>query len=189
MNARPALVLAAVCLLVASACAASVTIAIPQDAKGAPGSDATVPIHIRGAQGLGSLQLELTYDPAVLEPKEVVSGPGIPGVLLEYNVTAPGRLRVAVAGNEPINGDGELTTTFAVKSAGNCVLGIENARAWEQANGHDMLVKVESGRFAAEQAAGTAAGGGKLLWVAVGAGVVLLVIVLVLVGRGRRGRS
>ena len=183
MDTRPAFVLAAVCLLVASASAASVTIAIPQDAKGEPNGTATVPIHIRSAQGLGSLQFELTYDPAVLEAKEVVPGQGIPGVLLEHNVTAPGRLRVAVAGNQPINGDGELTATFAVKSAGNCVLGIENARAWEQANGHDMLVKVEPGRFATGQAAGTAAGGSKMLWVAVGGGVVLLVAILLLASR------
>lgn len=188
MNLRPTVVVGALCLLAvwASAAAASVTIAVPQDATGVPGHDAAVPIAIRGAQGLGALQFELTYDPAVLEAGEVVAGPGIAGVLLESNVVSPGRLRVAMAGNEPMTGDGELTAAFAVKAPGTSALGLENARAWEQANSLDMLVDVESGEFLA--VASPAAGNHVILLAVVG-GFVLLVVIAVVVARAKGQRS
>ncbi len=187
-NNRPAAFLGALCLLAAwaSAAAASVTVAVPHDATGTPGRDAVVPIAIRGAQGLGALQFELTYDPIVLEAGEVVAGPGIPGVLQESNVVSPGRLRVAMAGNEPMAGDGELTAAFAVKAPGTSALGIENARAWEQANSLDMLVDVETGQFVA--LASPEAGISAVLLAVVG-GLVLLVIIAVLVTRGKRQRA
>lgn len=189
MNMRPAVVVGAMCLLAtwASTSAASVTIAVPQDATGAPGGDAEVPISIRGAQGLGALQFELTYDPAVLEAGEVVAGQDIAGVLLESNVVSPGRLRVAMAGNEPMAGDGELTATFAVKAPGTSALALENARAWEQENGLDMLVDVESGQFVA---ATSSAAGSPVVLLAVVGGIVLLVIIAVLLaGRGKSQRA
>lgn len=187
-NNRLAALLGAMGLLLtwASAAAASVTIAVPHDATGVPGRDAEIPIAIRGAQGLGALQFELTYDPAVLEAGEVVAGPGIPGVLLESNVVSPGRLRVALAGNEPMAGDGELTATFAVKAPGTSVLGIENARAWEQTNSLDMLIDVESGQF---HAAASPAAGIPVALLAVMGGLVLLVILAVLLTRRGKGQK
>ncbi len=188
MNLRPTVVVGALCLLAAwpSAAAAAVTLAVPPDATGVPGRDAAVPIAIRGAQGLGALQFELTYDPAVLEAGEVVAGPGIPGVLLESNVVSPGRLRVAMAGNEPMAGDGELTAAFAVKAAGTSALGLENARAWEQANSLDMLVDVEPGQFLA---AASPAAGNRVVLLAVVGGVILLIIIAIFVRRGKGQRT
>lgn len=188
INRRRAAVAGALCLMAvwASAATASVTISVPQDATGVPGGDAEVPIAIRGAEGLGALRFELTYDPAVLEAGEVVAGQGIAGVLLESNVVSPGRLRVAMAGNEPMAGDGELTAAFAVKTPGTSDLSLENARAWEQENGLDMLVDVESGQFVA--AASPAAGIPVVVLLAVAGGVVLLVIIAVLLTRRGKGQ-
>ncbi len=182
MNTRNLAIVCALCLAAVPVSAAEVTLAVSPGAAGAPGSESDVPILLRDGRGLGSLQFELTYDPAVLEGRKVTAGPNMPAMLLEFHEVSPGRMRVALAGNEAMVDDGQLAVKFFVKSAGTSPLEIENARAWDQESGHDMLLLVESGQFDA-----TAPAGGMMVWLAVIAAVVIvLLIVMIAIRRGGR---
>jgi hypothetical protein len=163
--------LALVAILAPSARAASVTLAVPT-CKAAPNSAIKVPIQARQAEGVGSFQLELVYDPALLEFQEVEERPMLSGAMLASNVVAPGRVKLAGVGDpkKPLRGDGELVLVrFRVRGAGGkqCSLGIDNALAWEQTDAaFDMLVRTESGQFTVQRPGWpwilAAAGGGLL---------------------------
>ncbi len=165
--------------------ATSVTLVAP-NCQGLSGAEIKAPIHAREAEGIGSLQMEVVYDPTLLEPTEVEEGTMLPGAMLAFNVVAPGRLRVAVVGDPqtPVRGDGELVVVkFKVlgQAGRECPLNIEHAQAWEQTNeALDMLVKVEHGKFAIERA-------GMPLWIIVAVGVVVLLAVVVFILAARRG--
>jgi hypothetical protein len=172
-------------LMAAGAQAASVTLVAP-NCKGAPGTEMKAPIQARETEGLGSMQMEDTYDPTLLEPTEVEEGKMLSGAMLAFNVVEPGRLMVAIVGDpqKPVRGDGELAVvTFRVLGAAGkqSCLSIEHAQAWEQTNeALDMLVKVEPGNVSIE-------GAGMLPWVIVAAGGGLLaVLVFMLVARKRK---
>jgi len=76
-------------------------------------SDVIVPVSIEGAadKGLISYELELRYDPTVIQPQaEAVSLAGTQsrGLLAVTNSVQPGVLRVVVYGPRPIEADGVL---------------------------------------------------------------------------------
>ena len=127
-----------------STMAASATLSIPA-VKGAAGSTATVPIIVRSAEGLGALQFELAYDPLVAEPTAAEPGELVSG-LVDFNVIAPGRARVAMATNQAVSGDGEIIVlSFAVRGGKETRLTFHEVRAWEQATSHEMMVTAEPG--------------------------------------------
>lgn len=91
---------------------AYVTLSAPITAA-AVGSDFTIPITISDTTGLGIIayQLDLHYDPAVIQPRAVpVSGFGTlsSNLAMVYNPITPGVLKVAVYGATPLSGAGTL---------------------------------------------------------------------------------
>jgi hypothetical protein len=181
-------ILAFFALPAAVAPAASVTLIAPS-CQGATGAEIKAPIQAREAEGIGSLQMEVVYDPTLVEPLEVEEGKLLPGAMLAFNVVEPGRLRVAVVGDpqKPVRGDGELAVVkFKILGAAGKQgpLSIEHARAWEQTNDAlDMLVKLEPGKFSIERA-------GMPPWMIVAVGVGLLaVLVLMLVARNKKAAA
>ena len=174
----------AACLLALAgiAYAADVTVAIPE-VEGSTGADATVPVTVREAERMGPVQFDVVYDPAVLEVKGVEQQGDAPIGLFDYNVTEPGRLRIALSGEpeKPIEGEATLLlVSFKVlgSEGAKSDLTIENIRAWEQSTeALDMLVTAENGRF-------TVVGGGVPTFRPIIAGmVVLLALLAVLVLR------
>ena len=207
MNARVRMLLVAGCLaltlgaVTSVAQAASVTVALP-DVQAAPNSEVKVPIQVRGAQGMGPFQMDLTYDPVLLAVKTVSEGDSILVGLFDFNVVEPGRLRVVMTGDPktPVRGDGELlVVTFQVhgEAGKSCTLGVDKARAWEQTNeGLDMRVAVEPGTFtvsppitgqaAAVRPTGAATAGAPWLLIGVGLAVFIAAIVAILAVAMRR---
>jgi hypothetical protein len=58
---------------------------------------------------VGSYQFDLTFDPRVIEPRQIaadVSGTVSDGLSVAFNSPEPGRLKVAVYGAVPVGGDG-----------------------------------------------------------------------------------
>lgn len=194
MNARNSLgmiLAAATALCVATdGRAASVTVALPQ-INGSAKSEVRAPILVRGAQGLGPFQMDLAYDANVLEAKSVVEGGAFAVGLLDFNVLAPGRLRIVMTGDhaKPIEGDGTLLiVNFLVRGAQGqqSPLTAENVRAWEQTpEALDMRVSVEPGQFTVGAPAVPSAPGVPL-WVWFTAGGIAIVVILVLIAKTRR---
>jgi hypothetical protein len=160
---------------------ASVTIAGGSVAGGA-GASVTLPISVQGAQGLGALQMEFTYDPAVLEAVSVEEGALLAGAMVESKIGQAGRVPVALVAGKPISGDGELLKVrFRVLGAAGCAVGIEKARAWDQSTPPlDMLVTVQPGAV-------TVAAAGTPVWMygAIGGGAVVLAGLVWAVARKR----
>ena len=186
-NMLLALLLGSLVPLVARA--SSVTLGVGS-IKGASGSKVEVPINIRGAQQLGAMQLELIYDPAILDAPTVGKGSLPQEITVGQNIVTPGCLRIVIntPAKESISGDGTLMkVVFLVKgqSGQQCDLRLEQVQAWDntkpEAPPYEMLVTLEPGKFTV---------GGTGLSMALIAGIcgagVLLIVILAIVRRKPR---
>lgn len=124
----------------------ALTIFPPTETRINIGSETVMPISIMGAQDLGALQFELVYDEQILEIVNINNGPGMPPVLLDFNVVEPGLLRVALAGSEPIEGDTRLEVHLLGLAAGSGTIQFQEVQAWELATGYEMLTESRSGQ-------------------------------------------
>ncbi len=133
-----------------------------------------IPIILTGTTGMGALELVLTYDPAILEPKSAERGTLLSSnSLVEYFVNPSGRLAVTLISQEGVNGDGPVVTAhFLVKGeAGQkSALHLESVRAWN-GNHLDFLVTTTAGEF-------TVGGGWPWWWIAIAVAAVLLFLLL-----------
>lgn len=129
---------------------ASLTLILPQ-VKVSSDAEVTVPVLVKGAGGLGPLQMELLFDSQQLQFVKAAEGSGFGIGLFDFNLLEPGRVRLVMTGDpsKPIQGDGELfTVTFRANASasGTSALTAELIRAWEQTpEAHDMRVTVEAG--------------------------------------------
>jgi hypothetical protein len=115
-----------------------------------PDSEVAVPIQVKGADNVGAVQFELTFDNALLTPVNVKAGSLAANALVEFNSETPGRLAVGLATVKPIKGDGELVTArFKVNGKQGQVipLTLANAQAWDETTLNDILVKTEPGQI------------------------------------------
>ncbi len=71
-----------------------------------------VPIEVQRASNLGSLQLELVYDPQALELQDVRAGQLARNALVDFNRDTPGRVRIGVVDASGISGDGAIIILF-----------------------------------------------------------------------------
>ena len=107
-----------------------------------------VPIEVRGALNVGGLQLELIYDPEVLELQEVRAGPLARNALLESNSETPGRLKIALVDASGINGDGAVITVIFLPTGreGSSSLTLGNVEA-SDTDLRDLVVQTTSTKF------------------------------------------
>jgi hypothetical protein len=165
--------------------AASITVKAPS-VKGAKGDEVKVPLTLSGDPGIGALQLELTYDAAVLQAVSATNGSLVSGALVEFKVPAPGRLRVALATTDKVGGNGQIVVArFKVlgKKGQKSPLTLENVRAWQgDLNRFDMKVTAQSGEF-------TVSAGSSFPWWLILVLVLLLILAYVLWRRSRKGSS
>jgi len=192
--ARHVLLALSLCGLAALVAWASSVTLVVGSVKGASGSKVEVPINVRGAQQLGALQMDLTYDPAILDAPTVEKGALAQEITLGSNVVSPGRLRLVMntSARESVSGDGTLMkAVFVVKglSGQKCDLRLEQVQAWDNtkpdAPPYEMLVTVEPGKFAVGGAGLPMA----LIAAICGAVVVLLVVIVAFARRKPRGAT
>jgi len=181
------ILIAATALLLAGgrAQAASVTL-VAGDVLAGSGSEVVVPVTAEGAQKMGALMMDLTYDPTILQAKEIEEfqdGDLAAGASVEANVIEPGRWRVALARSEPIEGKGALLRfRFQAIGTGRSSMAIEKAQAWDQSTPPlDMLVKLQPGSV-------VVAAAGRPLWLygAIGAGAVMILLIVARVLRPKK---
>ena len=132
------------------ATATSVAIAVPA-AKGASGAEVKVPITITGAEGVGAMHVELTFDPAVLQPLSAEKGRLVASNALVDSNPQPGRLTIGMVSSDKVSGTGEVVVAkFKVlgKKNSKSVLGLDKVQAWEgDVNRFDIKVTTTPGEF------------------------------------------
>lgn len=87
---------------------ATVTVVLPK-VESTAAAEIKVPVQVRGAEGLGPLQLDLVFDAKQL--KFVKASEGASGVgLFDFNLAEPGRLRLVMTG-DPNKGNYRLDSS------------------------------------------------------------------------------
>jgi hypothetical protein len=115
-----------------------------------------VPIDIRSAGHIGSLHIELTFDPAVLQAKDVKTGKLVEKANIVSSLNNSGRVIIGIIDANGINGDGTVVTvSFDVIGKGTSTLGLENIEAYDATTLLDHATLADAGSFAAESSAVT----------------------------------
>src|SRR5437773_2488418 len=83
-------------------------VSVPAVSKAGPGADVVVPISVDPADGVVSMQFEITYDPAVITPTGVYKTSYTNSFELVSNVPSPGDLRITMYAVSPLSGSGEV---------------------------------------------------------------------------------
>jgi hypothetical protein len=74
----------------------------------APPQVVQVPINLRGASQVGSLELVLSYEPSLLEFSGVANGDLAMNAIIESRVSAPGKVWVGMIDAQGLTGDGAM---------------------------------------------------------------------------------
>ena len=122
-------------------------------------TNVNVPIHLTGAENIGSLEFVLTYDPSVLEVSGVEAGGLAQSALFDFGNRSPGRLRAGLIDSEGINGDGPIAVvSFKVVGPGasTSLLALENITTYDASSLLDILTNATSGSFTVDGRALTA---------------------------------
>lgn len=121
----------------------------PLPAASAPAPSAVeVPLNVKSASRLGSLQLELVFDPSVAELTGVKAGPLARNALVDSRAVSKGRVRIGLADPSGISGDGAvITLSFKPAEGGNTgALAVEQVEA-SDVDLRDLVVTSAPGRF------------------------------------------
>ena len=167
------------------------------NADGEVGSTVATPLMGRNAVGIGAIQLNVIYDPDVLEPVAVDAADGV-NALVDFNIVASGVLRLAMASTQQVERDGELLRLqWKVLGGEDTKLELGEIRAWEQETSFELPVSSVVGTFVVTSAkvdamkptdSDSSAAPIKmpvalLVGIAVGIGIVILLLLLVLLRR------
>ena len=154
----------------------------------APGGAVDVPLEVKDAKGLGSLQFDVKYDPVMLVPTDepVKAGTDLPGAMIESNVVSPGTLRIALISGEPVNGAGQLLTigfNVSAEATGKSAIALAGLQAWDHEENLQMLAMGMNGTVDVQRKM-------SMMVIAAIAGVVLvLLFVRILAAKSRRRRT
>lgn len=107
-----------------------------------------IPVTVRGASNLGSLQMEVRFDSQALELKGVKAGPLARNALVDSKISAPGRVQIGLVAASGISGDGGVVIlTFApAGKAGPVSLMVEQLQAADT-DLRDLVVTTSAGQF------------------------------------------
>ena len=122
-------------------------------------TNVNVPIHLTGAENIGSLEFVLTYDPSVLEVSGVEAGGLAQSALFDFGTRSPGHLWAGFIDSEGINGDGSIAVvSFKVvgPDASTSLLALENITTYDASSLLDILTNATSGSFTVDGRALTA---------------------------------
>jgi len=145
-----------------------------------------VPIEIAGASNVGSMHIELAYDPAVLEPVDVKTGALATGAFLESNLDTPGRVVLGLVAAQGISGNGQVAVVlFDVpgRQGDSSSLTLENVQANDASTLSAIQTSFQNGTF---QVGG--AGGADTTTLIIGIFGVILVAAVVIIWQVTKGR-
>ena len=112
-----------------------------------------VPIHLAGANNVGSLEFVLVYDPEVLQMTSVASGVLANAAVIGSNTLTPGRVWVGIADARGIDGGGAVATvTFDIVGLqqGRSALTLEEVVTHDATSLLDILSDATAGEYTIE---------------------------------------
>jgi hypothetical protein len=111
-----------------------------------------VPVNIYGASNVGSLHMELVFDPAVLEAVGVKPGELAKNAIMENNLQTPGRVIIGIVDASGITGDGTLVeiSLDVIDSGGTSTLVLEKVEVHDADSLKDIIAGTTKGSFSAE---------------------------------------
>lgn len=185
--------LSATLLVFLSQAASAATVSLRIETIEGSGASVEVPITTEQCKGLGALQFDLTYDPAIVEPESVETGSALPSGLVEFKLKAPGLLGIALISSVPVSGSGELLKVRfkpLATEGSSTALAITSETAWDYENNLEMLVTTEAGSLSVAPAARAdklPPNGESWNPLMIGGVVVLVVILIIALAMRRRG--
>ncbi len=170
---RLGFVLAALILLSTLSVASALVVKIP-DASGAVGEAVDVPVVVEGAENLGSMDIVVAFDPAVLKVKSVGKGELNKGLLTSN--TGEGVVAISLADSKGINGNGAVAViTFEVLKTGSSDLVIQAVKAYDVNTHVDIKVDTQNGKFTAKEGGGKSTPGFEVVAAIAGVSVALAI--------------
>jgi len=142
----------------ASICLAGLAIVIimllvmPLAGCGGGAGSSTIPINLTGASDVGSLHIELVYDPAILEVTAVKAGKLAQNAVVDSNILTPGRAIIGIVSSNGIAGTGSVASvSFKAKAkTGSSTLTLENVEAYSAETLQDIRAQVSAGQYNAQ---------------------------------------
>ena len=106
-------------------------ISIGGDTQGTVGDFSTIYLNIEGADTVGSLQLDIMYNPKIIKANVVTAESISQGSIYAFNIdNTAGKVTIGMASTEGVTGSGPLVKiNYSVIKAGNSVLDITGASA------------------------------------------------------------
>jgi len=153
-----AIILALTLVTIPAAGNDGIVISLPEISASA-GTVAIVPVSIQNAEELSGVQMEITYDPALLEFVSVEPGEISQNGIVEASEPRPGTISIAMTDSSGISRDGNLLkVSFKVKSTevSSSPLGITTSRI-TNLDGNDVPAQVKGGNVLVSRAGGQAA--------------------------------
>ncbi len=115
-----------------------------------------VPINLKGAANVGSLEFVLSYEPAVLKVTGVEIGALADGALLQSSMDTPGVVWAAMVDANGISGDGPAAViTFTVVGDSDAItpLELERVAAYDATTLLDLVAQASPGSYAVKNGA------------------------------------
>ena len=118
------------------------------------GTDESFDVMIENAEDVGSLQIALSYDAAVIEITEVEAAELSKNALLEFNKDTAGFLTIGVVDSMGIDGGGPIATVSykVLQKDGDCPLRIIETQAFDTDNLVDISMKLTDGMISGGKA-------------------------------------
>jgi len=116
--------------------------------SGSTTGQVTVPINANNAGNLGSLEFEVVYNPAVLQPESVTKGELADNAMIDFSLARSGRVWVALVDSNGLSGSGSLAIiNFRRVGSGqtSAVLTLENVRAHNATTLVDIITSTTAG--------------------------------------------
>ncbi|MBT8439771.1 MAG: hypothetical protein KJO91_08590 [Gammaproteobacteria bacterium] len=116
-----------------------------EQASGSSSGSYNLLITTSRPDGVGALEVELVFNAMKLEFDSVSAGPLLANAMFDYKVISPGRVRVDLISNTPIEKEGVLfIAKLRVLEPGSTMIQIENSEAWTHSNLHEMGIETHS---------------------------------------------
>jgi len=124
---------------------------MPLAACGGAGSSA-IPINLTGANDVGSLHIEMVYDPAIIEVTAVKAGKLAQNAVVDSNIGTPGRAIIGIVSSNGIAGTGAVANvSFKAKAkTGASALTLEKVEAYSAEKLQDIRTQVSAGQYNAQ---------------------------------------